>query len=138
MNAKLASRSLLRNSLLLHVANERLKDAIILLKQKRYNGAIYLGGYVIECLLKAAICVHLNRDNLPAIYRIHELIDLLSFAGLLPLLQTERRIFQRFTTVATWNVTIRYYGRKFNPQEAKRFLGAVKEVREWILRKISP
>jgi len=127
-----------RRSVLLQVANERLKDSTILLKQKRYNGAIYLGGYVIECLLKAAICVHLNRDILPATYRIHELTNLLSFAGLLPFLQTERRISRRFTTVATWNVAIRYYGRKFNPQEAKRFLDAVKEVREWILRKISP
>jgi HEPN domain-containing protein len=45
-----------RKTVLLHVSNERLKDATILLKQKRYNGAVYLGGYVIECLLKAAIC----------------------------------------------------------------------------------
>jgi len=33
-------------------ANVRLQDAKALLKVKRYGGAVYLGGYVIECLLK--------------------------------------------------------------------------------------
>jgi len=127
-----------RKTVLLHVANERLKDATVLQKQKRYNGAVYLGGYVIECLLKAAICVHLNQDTLPAVYRIHELPDLLYFAGLLSFLQADERISQRFAIVEGWNVGIRYYGRRFDSQETRRFLSAVREVREWVLRLISP
>jgi HEPN domain-containing protein len=127
-----------RKTVLLQVANERLKDSTILLRQKRYNGAVYLGGYVIECLLKAAICVHLNRDILPATYRIHELSNLLYYAGLFPFLQTERRVSAQFANLASWNVAIRYYGKKFDAQEAKEFLDAVKEVRIWVLRQISP
>ncbi|MBI1924002.1 HEPN domain-containing protein [Candidatus Poribacteria bacterium] len=127
-----------RKTVLLQVANERLKDATILLKQTRYNGAVYWGGYVIECLLKAAICVYLNRDNLPATYRIHELSDLLYYAGLLAFRRVEQSVSARFADLAAWNVSIRYYGRRFDVQEAREFLDAVKEVRIWILRKISP
>jgi hypothetical protein len=40
----------------------RYKDAIHLQKAERWNGAIYLGGYAIECSLKALIC-HENCTN---------------------------------------------------------------------------
>lgn len=36
------------------IARERLKDAEALLAAARYDGAIYLGGYVVELSLKAA------------------------------------------------------------------------------------
>ena len=87
-----------RKTVLFHVANERLRDANVLLKQKRYNGAVYLGGYVVECLLKVAICVHLNQDNLPATYRTHELFELLDYSGLLSQLQSNRKTYRSFQT----------------------------------------
>ena len=127
-----------RKTVLIQVANERLRDARVLLKQKRYNGAVYLGGYVIECLLKAAICVHLNCDNLPTIYRLHDLVELLDHSGLLLPLRLDQKVSRSFLVVKDWGVAIRYYGRHFQSQEAERFLVAVKEVREWMLRKISP
>ena len=127
-----------RKTVLLHIANERLRDANVLLKQKRYNGAVYLGGYVIECLLKAAICVYLNRDNLPPNYRIHNLVGLLNSSGLLDALKSNRQIYRSFLIVKDWGVGIRYYGKHFKSTESGRFLVAVKEVRQWILRRISP
>ncbi|MBI1928757.1 HEPN domain-containing protein [Candidatus Poribacteria bacterium] len=127
-----------RKTILLQVANERLKDAQALLGKKRYNGAIYLGGYVMECLLKAAICVHLSVEKLPAVYHTHELLGLMNATGLLPFLKADAFLYQQFTTVRTWNVTIRYYSRKFDAQEARKFLDALKEVRQWILEHISP
>lgn len=126
-----------RKTVLLQVANERLRDANVLLRQKRYNSAVYLGGYVIECLLKAAICVHLNRDNLPEAYRIHDLVELLDYSGLLSQIQSDRKSYRSFLAVKDWSVGIRYHGRHFKPVEARRFLDAVKEVRQWILRRIS-
>lgn len=39
------------------IAEERLKDAEALLAAGRYDGAIYLGGYVVELGLKRRICV---------------------------------------------------------------------------------
>lgn len=42
----------------------RYKDAIHLQKSERWNGAIYLGGYAIECSLKALICYEGCTNNL--------------------------------------------------------------------------
>ena len=127
-----------RKTVLIQISNDRLRDADVLLKQKRYNGAVYLGGYVIECLLKAAICVHLNQDSLPVNYRTHELVELLYYSGLLFQLKSDQKLSRSFLAVKDWNVGIRYHGRHFKPAETEQFITAVKEVRQWILRKISP
>src|SRR5579883_3408126 len=42
----------------------RYKDALSLQKSERWNGAIYLGGYAIECSLKALICYEGCTNNL--------------------------------------------------------------------------
>lgn len=57
----------------MHIASERLQDAKVLLKNGRYNGAVYSGGYVIECLLKAVICQRLGLEYLPKRYAVHDL-----------------------------------------------------------------
>lgn len=43
-------------SALTRLARARLADARALLQAKRYDGAVYLGGYVVEMALKARIC----------------------------------------------------------------------------------
>ena len=48
-----------------NIASERLKDAEALLAAARYDGAIYLGGYVVELALKSRICVVLNWKGFP-------------------------------------------------------------------------
>ena len=126
-----------RKNVLIQIAHERLKDATVLLKQKRYNGAVYLGSYVIECLLKAAICVQLRRDRLPAEYKTHELDALLRSSGLFAPLSAERSIYRHYHRVKTWSVELRYLGKRYATAEAKQFLVAVKEVRQWILSKLS-
>lgn len=45
------------------LCKERLKDAEILIKAQRYDGAYYLCGYVIELALKKRICKTLNWDG---------------------------------------------------------------------------
>ncbi|HBB88531.1 MAG TPA: hypothetical protein DC047_13040 [Blastocatellia bacterium] len=50
---------------LLEIAEERLKDAEALLAAGRYDGAIYLGGYVVELALKSCICRILNWKGFP-------------------------------------------------------------------------
>jgi hypothetical protein len=42
------------------LARERLKDARALLGRKRWSGAYYLSGYVIECALKSCLLKHLG------------------------------------------------------------------------------
>jgi HEPN domain-containing protein len=127
-----------RKAVLLQLANERLADANVLLRQKRYNGTVYLGGYVIECLLKAAICVYLRTDRLPGRYQWHDLDRLLVASGLQPAMEDDPVVYARFRRVDIWHVALRYEGRRYNPRDARTFLDAVKEVRAWILSRISP
>jgi hypothetical protein len=89
-------------------------------------------------MLKAAICVYLNRDNLPATYRIHDLSELMNRSGLVTSLKIDQKILSHFLIIEGWSVGIRYFGRRFKSTDAKNFLDAVKEVRQWTLRKISP
>jgi len=45
------------------LAEVRLKDAQALLGRKRWSGAYYLSGYVIECALKACLLKHLGESD---------------------------------------------------------------------------
>ncbi|MGO9471504.1 MAG: HEPN domain-containing protein [Isosphaeraceae bacterium] len=45
------------------LAEIRLKDAQALLGRKRWSGAYYLSGYVIECALKACLPKHLGESD---------------------------------------------------------------------------
>ncbi|HKI35231.1 MAG TPA: HEPN domain-containing protein [Gemmataceae bacterium] len=74
------------------VALERLKDAKALLGRKRWAGAYYMSGYVIECGLKSCLLRHLGESD--AIFGdekylkrladcwTHDLVKLVSLAGL--------------------------------------------------------
>ena len=46
------------------LADLRLEEAIILLNNKKSNGAFYLLGYTVELYLKYKICKMLNIDDL--------------------------------------------------------------------------
>jgi len=118
-----------------HLSNERLKDAEVLLqsRKRRYNGAVYLGGYAIECALKSAICLLKNLPQLPEEYRTHNLGDLLRATGLTP----PPHLTRRFLAVATWTVNLRYLTRRWSAQEARKFLDDVKEVKQWLEMEIS-
>jgi HEPN domain-containing protein len=74
------------------LAKERLKDARALLGRKRWSGAYYLCGYVIECALKACLLRYLGESGAvfgDESYRkklgdcwTHDLVKLVSLAGL--------------------------------------------------------
>jgi hypothetical protein len=74
------------------LARERLKDARALLGRKRWPGAYYLSGYVIECGLKSCLLKHLgesgalfgDRDYLKRLADCwtHDLVKLMTLAGL--------------------------------------------------------
>jgi HEPN domain-containing protein len=97
------------------IAEERLKDAEALLLAGRYDGAIYLGGYVVELALKSRICRVLNWKGFPQTrsefqkyqsFKTHDLDVLLSLSG------AEDRIkagyLAEWSAVATWDPEARY------------------------------
>lgn len=80
------------------IARERLKDAKALLRAGRYDGAIYLGGYVVEIALKERICKTLRWSGFPqtrgefqnfSSFRTHDLDVLLSLSGVETLIKTK-------------------------------------------------
>ena len=139
------------------VAERRFADAQCLLdsrRMERANGAIYMAGFVIECLLKALLLErHPNLQTKvdPAklspsdaevhslVYRRHDLDDMLGF---LPEIQTKlSRIESRFGQIiwsefnaacVEWTVYARYSPRNAKLDEAESFLATVKEVKKWL------
>lgn len=137
------------------VADRRFDDAAYLLTAgdaARANGAMYLGGFVIECLLKASLLArHPNlgiaRDPaiLSATDRVvyaqlysHELDQMLDSLAEVPLkLERHRQGLARelAAVCAEWTVYARYSPRLATLQQAKDFLSVVREVRP-VLREV--
>jgi len=64
---------------------KHLHDARVLLLSRRFDGAGYLAGYAVECVLKTLIWVEGHR-----VVRTHNLSDLSSTASVLASLPTQR------------------------------------------------
>ena len=87
------------------IAQARLKDAEVLFEAQRYEGAVYLCGYVVELGLKYKICKTLNWDGYPltrkqfqnySSFKTHKLDVLLRLSG------AEENIKSKF--LAEWSV----------------------------------
>ena len=129
-----------RSESFLQAHQDRLEDARALFRAKRWGGSIYLGGYVVECLLKASILARQGISVLPVDYWHHDLERLVDEAGLrVPLralLNSEIR--QRMTLLhGLWDVTIRYGGKRFVRSQAASALSAVEVIRTWLLGRLS-
>ena len=116
----------------MHIAERRRGDASVLLQKKRYDGAVYLGGYVIECLLKAAICQWIGAERLPERYMTHDLNWLREQAALV----MEPRLRKSWRDVAIWDVTARYSSQVISAQSARQFINAMEVIRRWLLEVI--
>lgn len=125
-------RWLERRSVLMHIAERRRGDARVLLRNKRYDGAVYLGGYVVECMLKAAICQWIGEERLPERYMTHDLNWLLQQAALV----VEPYISKHWQDVAIWDVTARYSSQVISAQSARQFIDAMEVIRRWLLEVI--
>jgi HEPN domain-containing protein len=98
------------------LAKLRVKEAKILLDNKRYEGAFYLAGYAVECALKACIAKKTKRFEFPPkdshkLY-VHKLDALVELAGLQSALDTEKRSVKAFrdnwAVVKDWKEDARY------------------------------
>lgn len=78
----LPKEGLIKVEVLRSVAEVRLREAECLRESHLYAGAIYLAGYAVECLLKAAICKALGWGELRSTFAVHDLEGLLLHSGL--------------------------------------------------------
>lgn len=138
------------------VAERRFADACCLRdsgQQERANGAIYMAGFVIECLLKSLLLErhpNLRRPVDPAklsesdrevhfLLYSHELDDMLGF---LP--ELERKLsgvktksgqsaWKQFNAICEeWTVYARYSPANAKLEDARQYLETVEEVKKWL------
>ncbi len=132
----------LRASVCRQAAIARLAEAEYL-KEAHPAGAIYLGGYVVECMLKWAICQRkgiIYFDDLPdqqladrlTSARGHDLNFLLDASGLRLFLESNKPLHKAFTRVSGWSVALRYKPTAGDIRTAVRFLADVRTLRTWL------
>ncbi len=95
------------------IATARLKDAEILYKAKRFDGAFYLCGYAVELALKTKICKTLKWSGFPSTknefqnlqsFKTHGLDLLLKLSG------QESKI--RIGYFADWSIVVKWDSEK--------------------------
>ncbi len=95
------------------IASARLKDAKILYKANRFDGAFYLSGYAVELTLKTKICKILKWNEFPSTnsefqelqsFKTHSLDLLLKLSG------QESRI--KIGYLADWSIVVKWDSEK--------------------------
>lgn len=132
-------------------ARERLKDSRALQDAGRYIGAVYIGGYAIECYLKMLICSRYDFEHLEdfeeaiekrtgrhpqlSSARGHQLEVLLDYSGLKDVIRTEKEVYHAFRIVNEWTEALRYYDGNGTTEQCNPFLKALEVVYNWLLAK---
>jgi HEPN domain-containing protein len=123
----------------------RVREARVLLKNKKYEGAYYLCGYVVECGLKACVAKQTRQYDFPDKKTVdesytHDLTKLVKTAGLELDLEKEAKSNPDFginwSIVKDWSEKSRY--EKHTKKEAQALYFAVvtkkQGVLQWIQR----
>jgi len=120
------------------ISKARLKDAQVLLRAKRFDGAFYLCGYGIEAALKARICRTLRWPDFPdsgsgfkglQSLKTHDLEILLRFSGIGAKVSASR--LAEWSQVLNWDPEKRYQPiGKVTEQQASDMVVAAKRLLE--------
>ena len=120
------------------IARARLRDAQVLLRAKRFDGAFYLCGYAVELALKARVCRTLRWQGFPESagdfkgfqsLKTHDLEVLLRFSGVED--QVKAKHFAEWSVVLDWNPEKRYQAvGLLAPQQAADMLTSVQRLLE--------
>lgn len=144
----------MRPSQLRTVADRRFEDAYYLLKSgrnARANGAMYLGGFVIECLLKALLMEKYpwlqnrgrsegttktaEREIWYLCYRGHDLERISSKLPEVTRLLHRSNLLPSFRNIGAWTIFARYSPYMTEIREASEFLLKVKGLKECLRKK---
>ena len=123
------------------LAERRLTDATVLLRNRRYDAAYYLAGYAVECAFKACIAKRMRRNVFPPkdlqqnLY-IHNLDKLRDLAMLKPIFDKESNtdpVFMvKWGVVKDWSEDSRY--RVIRRTKANEMVAAVADPSCGVLR----
>jgi HEPN domain-containing protein len=125
------------------MADDRVRDAEILLKGKRWSAAYYLAGYAVECGLKACIVVYVKR-NTDVIFRekkysekcwTHDSEELVKLAGLKAqrdaAIAANPALGRNWQIVKDWSEATRY--QRKTKHEAEELYQAVTDTASGVL-----
>lgn len=138
-----------------HIAEERYKDAKVLLHSpnRRYSGALYLSGLVLDCLFKAKLLEKypevagaspqsLSEDHRfiqSLIFRSHDLAEMLAYLPeiLQRLSAMEEYKRARLTTSIRmlcdrWTIQTRYSTQPVPKEDAEDFFDRLTELKPWL------
>lgn len=128
-------------------SNHRLEDARALLVAKRWQGAMYMAGYAVECLHKTKLmqryrCRTLDQldDVLRQKRRIsdrwsmysHELLTMMELLGCVERVQTDPRMWRTVNAINQWSPAWRYTENPHAKRIAADFIVGVERVLQWI------
>lgn len=133
----------------LGASRRRFEDASALHSRQRWRGAVYMGGYAIECSLKSLICYEEKKNNFKETsvfikkgLQGASLHDLARLFNNIPSLQRTINLDRTGsyknawkTITSTWiNDELRYSDKLGDELESTNFIQAVKKWHEQILR----
>ena len=104
-----------------------------------YLDAIYLGGYAVECALKALILHRTPNRKFPDIYveitsgqKAHDFEFLRGILRRKPInIVIPKSTMEEFRKVATWSTSLRYETKRIGYDVGSDFLSAVARIRDW-------
>lgn len=133
----------------LGASRRRFEDALALYSCKRWWGAVYIGGYAIECSLKSLICYEENKNNFKetSVFKQSSkgasLHNLAMLFGKIPSLQrtisldrTDKYRNAWTTITLAWiNDELRYSDKLGDESNSTKFIEAVKMWHQLLLSK---
>lgn len=130
----------------LGASRRRLDDAVALHSQNRWTGAIYLGGYAVECALKSLICYEQDKDNFKDTTVFHKvqgasLHNLTNLLNELTNIQRSIQLDRSGIYKPAWNLVssvwrndeLRYSNRDGDEKSSQEFIKAVKILHTFFL-----
>ncbi|MGO8813741.1 MAG: HEPN domain-containing protein [Terriglobia bacterium] len=124
------------------LAEDRLKDAGVLLANGRFGAAYYLAGYAVECALKACIAKLTKAEDFPiknstsAVY-IHDLKKLAATARVevaIAQLSNANQSFKNNWEIVNWWSEESRYDRSVDQPLAELMLNAVSDPQNGVLQ----
>jgi len=127
-----------RGTLFYDVARMRLIDAAALREIARYNCAIYIVGYAVECALKWAVAVRRGDIYLDEQFEHHSWDALVDSAHLRNSLDSNPTLKAVYSTIVDqWHPSLRYMATTFTRQQAAVLHNEVAAVFDWIVDTIT-
>ena len=123
-------------------ARQRLDDAEFLLESERTTAAVYLAGYVVECVFKALIITEAGTANAQEVVASFRGSGAHNYDWLRSLYQKHggptlpKAITEAFLIVENWGTDLRYRPGTIPADEAEDFLDAVRRIWKWADRRL--